>query len=447
MAKKSSSKKSGQAAKKRSATKKFWIKVKLSLWLGIILGSLGCLVWVLNLPYSETDTRYELGSPEKTRQRPDSFSTPPGEKGLVRRDKTRTKDVARLYEEQDIKKISQITREIDLAILQSLVLIGAGSDTLEHTKLRWRWHQGEKYLFQKLEIRLDISQKRHFLDSLEDYLDKWMDYVSLEPVTEDKGIWQVVWHKVPTHNLEFQKEGREEIVSKMAKEKPFLAIVIDDLGEDYQTAKKIIGLVNGQVTYSILPYCTYTQEIVELVRQKDLDFMLHLPMEPVNYPEIDPGPGSLFVNMSGTRIRDMLQDDLEQVPGSIGVSNHMGSRFTADREDMSVVFQELKKRRLCFLDSLTSPKSVARELAEKEEVAMISRDIFLDNKKNVNSIVFQLKKAEQLAIQRGWAVAIGHPYPETVKALAKWMEEKDSRVTLCQIGRLINMKRMLTVNR
>ena len=442
MAKKSSSKSSGKTGKKQSVTRKFWFKVKFFIWLGLVLITLGSLVWVLNLPNTDVEAPLDVDTHQQNEQGPDSSSLSAKKKGVIDREgKTENKDVARTYEEEEGKEITQVTREIDLAILQSLILVGAGSDTVEHTQVRWRYHNFSKYLFQILKIRLDDSQKKRFLSSLEDYLKKWVDQVVLAPVSEDKDLWQVSWNKLPTHILDFQKKEKKQIISEPEKKKPFLAIVIDDLGEDLRAAKQIIALVNGQVTYSILPYCTYTQQIVELVRQRDLDFMLHLPMEPINYPEIDPGPGSLFVNMSRTKIQNMLQNDLEQVPGSIGVSNHMGSRFTSSRQGMAVVFQELNKRRLFFLDSLTSPKSVARDLADKEEVPVIARDIFLDNKKNVDSIVFQLKKAEQLAIQRGQAVAIGHPYPETVKALTKWMKQRDSKVNLCQLGRLMDMKK------
>jgi hypothetical protein len=89
------------------------------------------------------------------------------------------------------------------------------------------------------------------------------------------------------------------------------------------------------------------------------------------------------------------------------------------------------------MDSLTSSKSLASEMASRMHVQTISRDIFIDNRRDVESILFQLQKAEQVARAQGQAVVIGHPYPETLDALELWVQSNNGDIALCGLSQLV----------
>jgi len=166
--------------------------------------------------------------------------------------------------------------------------------------------------------------------------------------------------------------------------------------------------------------------------------LLHLPMEPLDYPHrADPGPGALFVGMEDTEILARLEDNLAQIPQAIGVNNHMGSRFTADRAGMATVLGALKGKDMFFLDSLTTGKSVVQEQARKIGLTNLRRQIFLDNVQNVQAILFQLRKAERLAHSTGDVIAIGHPYPETLEALRIWEKERDPDIDVVALNTVL----------
>ncbi|UCH08731.1 MAG: divergent polysaccharide deacetylase family protein [Deltaproteobacteria bacterium] len=67
--------------------------------------------------------------------------------------------------------------------------------------------------------------------------------------------------------------------------------------------------------------------------------MLHLPMEPIGYPSVNPGDGVLLVSMDKETILEVLNDDLKQTPFVVGANNLMGSRFTENSEKMSIVLE------------------------------------------------------------------------------------------------------------
>ena len=208
-------------------------------------------------------------------------------------------------------------------------------------------------------------------------------------------------------------------VSDSREEAPMIAIVIDDLGVNKKMTKAALSLP-APITASFLSYADDLEQQTEYARKKGHELLLHTPMEPVD-PDFYPGPNALKAGMSAEEIRELLELMLESFDGYVGINNHMGSKFTSDDKSVSVIMDELKKRGLMFLDSLTSPESVAWKQARSKHVPYAVRDVFLDNSRNQTDIMKQLSLLEKLAAGNHVAVAIGHPHKETIRALAKWI--------------------------
>jgi polysaccharide deacetylase 2 family uncharacterized protein YibQ len=216
-------------------------------------------------------------------------------------------------------------------------------------------------------------------------------------------------------------------------EGPRLAIVIDDIGEDMKVLRGLVDL-DFPVTLAVWPNASHTRESVKLIQAKGRDLIVHFPMEPMGFPTYDPGEDALFISMSDEAIRKRVAENLARIPEAIGVNNHMGSRFTSDPQGMKTALREFKSRGLFFLDSLTTGKSVGRSAARETSIRFFERDIFIDNVKDVSAITLQLRKAENVALKRGFAIAIGHPYPETLAALKAWHARKNPKVQLLPIS-------------
>jgi polysaccharide deacetylase 2 family uncharacterized protein YibQ len=199
---------------------------------------------------------------------------------------------------------------------------------------------------------------------------------------------------------------------------PKIAIIIDDLGHDISLAGKFMAL-ELPLTLSILPLAPYTRSIAHRAWEGGREIMLHLPMEPRSYPHIDPGDGVLLVSMESDTILEVLRRDLDEIPFVAGVNNHMGSRFTENREKMTVVLAELKRRGLYFVDSRTSCRSVAFDLAKQMEIRAARRDVFLDNDLSEGALRIQMDRMLHLARNRGHAIGIGHPHKETLGFLKR----------------------------
>ena len=222
------------------------------------------------------------------------------------------------------------------------------------------------------------------------------------------------------------------------KDRARIAILIDDIGQDLELAKSFAQLP-FPVTLSILPLASHTPPIVQMAKKSACDYMLHLPMEPKDYPEFDPGPGTLFLSMTDEEIRQLLNAHLRQVPGAIGVNNHMGSGFTENEGKMSTLMEELKKRGLFYVDSRTTSLTVAHKVATAVGVPAASRTVFLDNDPSPKAVEFQIKRLVASAQESGMAVGIGHPHKATLNVLQSFFggnQRQEARVV--PVSKIVN---------
>ncbi len=200
--------------------------------------------------------------------------------------------------------------------------------------------------------------------------------------------------------------------------KPRIAIIIDDIGNNMHDLEALLK-IPVKLTFSVLPYERYTKSACERLAGGGQEIMLHMPMQPMSYPEADPGEGALLLTMNGKQIAGAMERALKAVPMAKGMNNHMGSAFTAEPERLDIALSLLKKRGLFFVDSRTSSRSEAYNVAVKLGLPAASRDVFLDHDQNRERIEGQLVSLAAAASERGYALGIGHPYPETIAVLSE----------------------------
>jgi polysaccharide deacetylase 2 family uncharacterized protein YibQ len=216
---------------------------------------------------------------------------------------------------------------------------------------------------------------------------------------------------------------------------PLVALIVDDLGYDKKIAKKFLAL-NVNLTFSILPHSPFQNEIARLASSKGIEIMLHLPMEPVEYPDVNPGPGTLLSSMSPDELIGQLEDDLNALPGITGVNNHMGSKLTAESTQMYQIFSILKQRGLFFIDSRTTSDSMGRPSARLLQIPFAERDVFIDHYLKPNFIRKQIKELIRIARSNGAAVGILHPHSTTYQILREELPELQNQVQLVSASKI-----------
>lgn len=219
--------------------------------------------------------------------------------------------------------------------------------------------------------------------------------------------------------------------------KPKIAIIIDDLGLDESVTEQI-SLLQAPLTLAYLPYADNLRAQTNHVRRAGHELMVHLPMQSQR-TTADPGTNALLLDLPFDEFARRLEWNLSRFDGFVGINNHMGSKLTENPGLMVRVMARLKRDGYLFVDSLTTPDSVGARAAHATNVPYIKRDIFLDNERDPNYIRTQLAAVERIARLRGYAIAIGHPYPETLSVLEDWLKTlKFKGVTLVPISQIIH---------
>ncbi len=196
---------------------------------------------------------------------------------------------------------------------------------------------------------------------------------------------------------------------------PRIALVIDDLGRSLDDLDTL-GALAVPLTYSVLPFESRTPEVVAKLRRRQAEILLHLPMEAKGGN--NPGPGALLLEMSSEELVTATRRALAAVPGAVGVNNHMGSGISARLESITTVVGVLAEESLYFVDSRTSPDTLGYSVARHLGVPAAERQVFLDNDRAPEAIRGQFMHLLEVARERGGAIAIGHPYRETLEVLA-----------------------------
>lgn len=238
-------------------------------------------------------------------------------------------------------------------------------------------------------------------------------------------------------NVVSKTEETDKDVSLSEHSVPLIAVVVDDMGINQKRTLDIISL-KAPLTSSFLTYGKNLGALAEQAKEAGHEIMIHTPME----PKVDASlaPDTLKTDMSKEEIENAFLQMLQKFEAIEvkGINNHMGSKFTEDKERLGYIIDILKLQNMFFLDSKTTSLSKGKELALDKEVDFASRDIFLDNENNYDYIFSQLLKAEKIAFNKGYAIAICHPKSNTYPALKDWIETlKDKEIKLVHVSQIV----------
>lgn len=205
-----------------------------------------------------------------------------------------------------------------------------------------------------------------------------------------------------------------------------IAIIIDDLGGDWSAAEALAKF-HQDVTFSIIPELKFSRETAELAKSSGKEVMIHLPMEPEAREGLTIGPKTILTSMSPPEVESIFNEVVASVPFAVGMNNHMGSKITPNRALMMEILTLAKLHNLYFIDSRTTPATQAFAVARELGVPTNFRSVFLDDKAEVGYTERQLDVLLKRMLQRGSAIAIGHPFQSTLEALRRRLPEFERR--------------------
>lgn len=197
--------------------------------------------------------------------------------------------------------------------------------------------------------------------------------------------------------------------------RPKVALVIGGLGLNARATQQAIETLPAEITLSFSPYADGLQGWVDMARAHGHEVLLEAPMEPVDYPDNDPGPYTLMANAGQPDTVKKLEWILSRTTGYFGVTNYLGSKFLASDGAYQSFASSLRGRGLAFVDD-----GSAAQRGGGKGLPRASAERVIDDQLNVSAIDQQLVALEAGALQRGQAFGAGFAYPVTLQKVAQW---------------------------
>lgn len=220
---------------------------------------------------------------------------------------------------------------------------------------------------------------------------------------------------------------------------PRISIIVTGIGLGERQSEMAIAALPGNVDLAFSPYAENLTHWVGKARKKGHEYLVMLPMEPLDYPRNDPGPLTLLADRPTRENLDRLHDTMSRTQGYVGLISEMGDRFTASGGAMEPMMQDLSKRGLLFLDSATSQHSIAGQMALRFGVPHLAATGLIDEAPIEEEIDGQLRDLENTARSLGVAIGIARPYPVSIERIAAWAERLDERgVRLVPVTALVD---------
>jgi len=209
--------------------------------------------------------------------------------------------------------------------------------------------------------------------------------------------------------------------------RPKIAVVVTTLGISENATKSAIEMLPGSMTFSFAPFTKNLADWIDQSRAAGHEVLIDLPMEPLEFPQSDPGPHTLLASVPIDQNLRQLEWILSRATGYIGVSTYMGSGLVSKPRALSPILSEIKTRGLMLVDTRENPLGATDDIAKEIDLAIASSNLIIDRELSEKQIDEALAKLEEQAREHGSAIAVARPYPVTLKRLKEWSAGLDKK--------------------
>jgi polysaccharide deacetylase 2 family uncharacterized protein YibQ len=203
--------------------------------------------------------------------------------------------------------------------------------------------------------------------------------------------------------------------------RPKVALVIGGLGLDARATQAAITTLPPQISLSFVPYAEGLQGWIDMARAHGHEVLLETPMEPLDYPDNDPGPYTLMADGAGPETAKKLDWILSRATGYFALTNYLGSRFLTDDKAYDSFLGAVRGRGLGFIDDGSASRRTGGG------VPRASAERVIDDQLSQAAIDGQLLKLEASALEHGQALGSGFAYPVTLDKVARWAQSVEQR--------------------
>ncbi|MEL7430210.1 MAG: divergent polysaccharide deacetylase family protein [Pseudomonadota bacterium] len=202
-----------------------------------------------------------------------------------------------------------------------------------------------------------------------------------------------------------------------------VVIVIGGLGISQTSTQQAIQSLPPTVTLAFAPYGNSLNRWMQQARKRGHELLLQVPMEPIDYPQNNPGPHTLRSEADLQENLANLHWAMSRITNYVGITNYLGNKMLQQPAGLSPVFGEISKRGLMFFDDGSVKNSMAEGVAVKELVPFAKGDIQIDNIRSRQAIAGKLQELAEQAKRTGLAVGVGNAFPSTIDLVSQFAQQ------------------------
>lgn len=221
--------------------------------------------------------------------------------------------------------------------------------------------------------------------------------------------------------------------------RPRIAVIITDLGVIQSISEQAINQLPADVTLSFQAVAPHIQTWLDKSRKAGHENLLAIPMEPLRYPQNDPGPNTLLTVLSEQDNAQRLQQSLRLKTHALGVMPAQGEAFITHSKALSPVITTLKEEGLIFVDATRQKDSAAESLSRLARLPFLSTSHVIDaTQLSRKDMATQFAQIERDAAQNGSALVAILPYPIAIEQTQKWLKSfPEKNLLLAPVSALI----------
>lgn len=205
-----------------------------------------------------------------------------------------------------------------------------------------------------------------------------------------------------------------------ATPRPRIVLVLTGLGTSAAETQRALEKLPPTVTLAFSPYASNLQTWVDNARGKGHEVLIEVPMEPLDFPDSDPGPRTLMSSAPNEENEQRLIWTLTRFTGYAGAVNAQGGKFLSEAHALEPVIRFLARRGILWVDVSNSETSVTAGTAQQQKAAAVAGAMRIDAIQTPEAIEEKLLDLEARARRDGVAVGLAFPYPVSIERIAEW---------------------------
>lgn len=202
---------------------------------------------------------------------------------------------------------------------------------------------------------------------------------------------------------------------------PRISVVVTGLGFSRQITDAALRLPPA-ISLSFSPYVAEVGTWAASARALGHEVLVDLPMEPADFPAVDPGPQALLSSLAPDVNYQRLRWVLSRFPGHIGVVAGFSERFTANAEAAEAPMKALAARGVMLVYTGTNVPVATSGLLGKVKLPHVAATGRIEEEATREEVAAALLSLENAARKEGSALLVIPASLLAVEAVGKWVE-------------------------